>query len=82
MRITSVSGSADLFVARHANIFPRTVSAGAPHEVAASTSGSASPSSRTVSNVTAFLRAIGMRIDNRGIKNEESGIRNQESNSG
>src|SRR5918996_4375647 len=57
MRTTSVSGSADLWIAPHANIFPRTLRAGAPHDVVTSTPGSARPISNTSSKVTVFLRA-------------------------
>src|SRR5688572_29167864 len=49
---TSESGSADLFVGRHANILPLVLKAGAPHDVASSTSGNASANSCTVSHVT------------------------------
>ncbi len=52
---TSVFGSADLWDAMQANILPRTLSAGWPHVVVTSTSGSVRPMDSTVLKLT--LRA-------------------------
>src|SRR6266567_553099 len=55
-----VFGSADRWEATHANILPRTLSAGLPYVVPTSTSGSGRASLRTLSNrrgsVTAEIR--------------------------
>jgi hypothetical protein len=50
MRTTIEFGSADLLIATHANIFPRTFSAGAPHVVVTSTSGNVRPMAIAASN--------------------------------
>src|SRR6186997_350769 len=56
MRTTIEFGSADLLIATQANIFPRTLSVGAPHVVVTSTSGKVRPIAIAASNPLRFTR--------------------------
>src|SRR5688572_31169124 len=74
MRTTIESGSADLLIATQANILPRTFSAGAPHVVVTSTSGSVRPIAIAASNPLRFTppALLGLlRVRARGVSLRE-----------